>query len=211
MPEPSYLLLVFASVFFISDPFANIPIFSGFLQRLPLDERQKIIKQSHLIAIAAFFLFSFFGPTIFAYLNIQLSSFKIAGGILLLLISLEMLFGFKTRTEITEKEQEQAEEKENLAITPLAIPLITGPGAITAGIVLFSRAQSAVQVFEFTIASIAAFVLGLILMLSSEKITKIFGPIGMKIATRIMGLLLMSLAVQFIINGIRESGLLIFA
>lgn len=209
MVDFSYPLLVFASVFLITDIFANIPIFLSFLAKESHAVRQRTFRTSYLVATLAFFFFSFFGLAIFGYLNIDFFSFKIAGGILLFLIALEMLFGFKTRTEITPSEQQQAEEKENLAITPMAIPLITGPGAITTGIVLFSRAGSTTQIVEFVLASLAAFLLGYFLLTKSEKIFKLMGPIGMKIITRIMGLLLMSLAIQFVITGIKESALLV--
>ncbi len=210
MAEPSYFIVVFISIFLITDPFANIPIFSSFLDRYPKEERKKTIFISHAIAMIVFFLFSVFGNQIFGYLNIEFFSFKIAGGILLLIISLEMLFGFKTRTELTPSEKEQAEEKENIAITPLAVPLITGPGAITTGVVLFSRAQSTFMAIEFTIAAVLAFIIGYMLFMQSEIITKVLGQIGMKIITRLMGLVLMSLAIQFVITGIRESSLLVF-
>lgn len=170
-----------------------------------------MIRKACIVAVVAFFLFSFLGPFLFSYLQIEFFSFKIAGGLLLLVIAGEMLLGFKTRTEITPSEQEQAEEKENVAVTPMGIPLITGPGAITTGVVLLSKAQGNFEMIQFVIASALALLLTSILLLQSERITKFFSPIGMKIVTRIMGLLLMSLAVQFIITGLKESGLFLFA
>lgn len=201
-------ILVFVSVLFITDPVANIPIFLGFTRTYSNKERHELIGKSHIIAMVAFFLFSFFGVAVFEYLNISLSSFKMAAGFLLFVIALEMLLGFHTRTEITPNEQEQAEEKENVAITPLAVPLITGPGAIITGIVLFSRAVSTELQALFVAGAVAAFAAGLVLFWQAERISKIVGPIGLKVTTRIMGLLLMSLAVQFMVNGIKESGLL---
>ena len=121
------------------------------------------------------------------------------------LISLEMLFGFKTRTELTEKEMESAERQDSLAVTPLAIPLITGPGAITTGIVLASRVQSAGQLSAFVIGSTAAFVLSYLLLMQSKKISEIFGLTGMKVITRIMGLLLLAIAIQFVLTGLNEA------
>jgi len=142
-------------------------------------------------------------------LNIDFSSFKIAGGVLLFLISMEMLFGYKTRTEMTHNEQAEAEDRENVAIAPLAIPLITGPGAITTGIVLFSQARTPWAGVEFVLAAAAAFLVSYLLLLQSEKISKWIGVIGLKVITRVMGLLLMSLAVQFVISGLKESALLL--
>ena len=205
MDGTGYLFLVFASVFFIVDPFANIPVFISFLERYSAEERKKIIQKSSVIAFVAYFFFSFFGARIFDYLGIQIFSFKIAGGILLSLISLEMLFGFKTRTELTDKEQESAELQDSLAVTPLAIPLITGPGAITTGIVLASRAQGAGELSAFVIGSTAAFVLSYLLLMQSKKISEIFGLTGMKVITRIMGLLLLAIAIQFVLTGLNEA------
>lgn len=208
MLELSFFAVVFAAVFLVTDPFANIPIFAGFFGKMKPEEKKATIEKAYLAAFLAFFVFSFFGPMLFSFLGIELFSFKIAGGLLLLIISGEMLLGFKTRTELSPSEQEQAEEKENLAFTPLGIPLITGPGAIITGIVLFSKASGTFEMVQFVAASVLAFVAGLWLMLQSDRVTKFFGPLGMKLATRIMGLLLMSLAVQLMINGIGESGLI---
>ncbi len=205
MDTTGFLVLVFASVFFIVDPFANIPVFISFLERYSAEERKKIIQKSSVIAFVAYFFFSFFGTRIFDYLGIQIFSFKIAGGILLSLISLEMLFGFKTRTELTEKEMESVELQDSLAVTPLAIPLITGPGAITTGIVLASKATGAEQLSAFVIGSTAAFVLSYLLLMQSKKISEIFGLTGMKVITRIMGLLLLAIAIQFVLTGLNEA------
>lgn len=207
MLDLAYFFLVFGSVFLVTDPFANIPLFQVFLQKFSAKERMKTIEKSHLVAFVAFFLFSFLGPFLFAYLTVEFFSFKIAGGLLLLVIAGEMILGFKTRTEISPSEQEATEEQENLAVTPLGIPLITGPGAIITGIVLFQRASSNLQKIQFSIAATLAFILGFLLFTQSERISKFLGPVGLKIATRIMGLLLMSLAVQLIINGLKESNL----
>ncbi|MFH0955162.1 MAG: MarC family protein [Candidatus Micrarchaeota archaeon] len=207
MLDPGFFVAVFVGVFLVTDPFANIPIFEGFLSKMKPEEKRKAIEKSYLVGFLAFFVFSFFGPALFGYLGIELFSFKIAGGLLLLVISGEMLLGFKTRTELSPSEQEAAEEKENLAFTPLGIPLITGPGAIITGIVFFARTTGTIEMAQFVAAAVLAFVAGLWLMLQSDRLNKLWGPLGMKLATRIMGLLLMSLAVQLMINGLFESGL----
>jgi multiple antibiotic resistance protein len=211
MVDPAFFFLVFSSVFLVIDPFANIPVFQLFLEKFSSKEKARTVRNSCLIAFGAFFLFSFLGPQLFSWMNVEFFSFKIAGGLLLLIIAGEMLLGFKTRTEITTSEQEQAEEKENLTITPLAIPLITGPGAITTGIVLFSKATTTWNIIAFVAAATLAFILNYILLSQGERISRLLSPVGMKIITRIMGLLLMSLAVQFVITGLKESGLFLLA
>ncbi len=208
MAEPSFFAVALVSLFVVLDPFANVPLFSNFLRGFSHADFTRAVRLSHIVAIVAFFFFSFFGSALFDFLKIEFSSFKIAGGLLLFFISVEMLFGFKTRTEMTLSEQQSAEEKENVAVTPLAIPLLTGPGAIITGIVLFSRAQALGQVLDFVLACAIAFMASFLVLFSAERISKLFGVIGMKLVTRIMGLILMSLSVQFIINGIREAGLI---
>ncbi|MDD5163818.1 MAG: MarC family protein [Candidatus ainarchaeum sp.] len=211
MIDLGFFALVFSSVFLVIDPFANIPVFQLFLEKFSAKDKARTIRKSCIIAFGAFFLFSFVGPFLFSWMGIEFFSFRVAGGILLLIIAAEMLLGFKTRTELTSSEQEQAEEKENLTVTPLAIPLITGPGAITTGIVLFSKAQAAWDIIAFIGAGTLAFVACYALLSQSGRISKFLSPIGMKIITRIMGLLLMSLAVQFILTGLKESGLFLLA
>ncbi len=207
-----YLSLVFVSVFVIIDPFANIPIASTLLDRFPAAERQSILKKSHLIAAALFMVFSIFGNFIFAFLRIEFFAFRIAGGLLLGFIAFEMLYRIKSRTEFTPDEKRLADEKENLAVTPLAIPLITGPGAMTTGFVLFTQAGGEPSlVLFFFLAAGAAYLSSFLLFRESERILKFMGPIGMKVATRVMGLLLLSIAIQMIFMGIRESGVFVRA
>ncbi len=208
MVSVEYFVLVLTSVFFILDPFANVPLFISFTKTFSSKEKNEIVKKSHLIAFIAFLFFCFFGNFIFDYLNIEFSSFKIAGGILLFLISMEMLFGYKTRTEMTTHEQADAEDRENVTISPLAIPLITGPGAITTGIVLFSRADGVLQIMEFVGAVIIAFLLSFFLLMQAERIARLLGVVGLKVITRVMGLLLMALAVQFVLHGLTMAGFL---
>jgi len=162
-----------------------------------------------------FLLFSFFGKYIFELMGIEFYSFYIAGGILLAIISLEMLLGKRVETKVSEKEEKEiiekqkAAERDNLTITPLAIPMLTGPGSITMGLVLFGGIHfnglgTAVPIIEFTAGAALAYVLSFIIIAKSDIIGKIIGKMGLKVMSKIMGLLLLSIGVQFISNGVTQ-------
>jgi multiple antibiotic resistance protein len=203
-----FFVATLSSLFFIIDPFANVPLFLSFTRGFPEKERRVIVRNAHVIALVVFVFFCVFGQYVFDFLRVDFSSFKIAGGILLFLISIEMLFGEKTHTETTHDEQAAAEERENVTVSPLAIPLIAGPGLITTGIVLFSRVNGADRLLSFGLATLVAFGMSFVLLSESERLSKFLGLVGLKVITRIMGLLLMAVAIQFVVTGIMESGLL---
>ncbi|MDO8625361.1 MAG: MarC family protein, partial [Candidatus Diapherotrites archaeon] len=114
----AFFIATVSSLFFILDPFANVPLFLSFTRGYSDKERRGIIRKAHLIALLVFVFFCLFGRYIFEFLRVDFSSFKIAGGILLFLIAMEMLFGFKTRTGMTTGEQSEAETRENVTVSP---------------------------------------------------------------------------------------------
>lgn len=208
MLDLSFFGLVLISIFIIIDPFANIPIASALLEKFPSAVQKSIIKKSHVVAFALFITFSLFGQLIFDYLGIRLFAFKIAGGILLALIGVEMLYRFKSQTEYSSGEQAEAEAKDNLAITPLAIPFITGPGAMITGIVLFAQTNhDPWNIVQFLAAAIGAYSLSYLLFRQSDRVREIIGSIGLKVITRVMGLLLLSMAIQLVLTGLHEAGI----
>ena len=175
-------------------------------------------KKAIFIALLVQLLFVIFGNYIFNYLGIKGYSFSIAGGILLAIVGVEMLFGHKTRTEYSEngsigQEEDKAEEKENITIVPLAVPLHTGPASILTGMILFNHPERFGIVGKefylykalFILSTILVYLVSLIILLRSDLILKFLKPIGMKVITRIIGLLILALSVQFVINGIKEA------
>ncbi|MEW6294913.1 MAG: MarC family protein [Candidatus Diapherotrites archaeon] len=198
-----FFVSVLVSLFVVVDVIANVPIFIALTERYTKKERNSIAFKAMLIAFIVLMLMVFAGQQIFDYLKINLYSFQIAGGIILFIIAIEMLFGFKTRTEYSEKELE--EEKENITVTPLAVPLHTGPAAITTGIVFFNSANTTELQVAFVIAAIAVYVISLIILLKSEILLKVFKSVGLKVFSRIMGLILASIAVQFVVDGIKHA------
>jgi multiple antibiotic resistance protein len=132
-------------------------------------------------------------------------SFKIAGGILLFIIALEMLFGRKTRTESSIEEEDELRTREDIIATPLAVPLLTGPGAITAGIVLYNSAKSPLEEIILLLDVMLVFLVSYLILSKSDVIFSALGTTGTKVIVRIMGLVLSAIAVQFVISGIGEA------
>ena len=193
----------FVSLFLVVDVATNMPIFLSLTEKYSAFDRRNIARKALLVALGIQLLFVIFGNYIFGYLNIKLYSFSIAGGILLSVVAMEMLFGRKTRTEYQEKEQE--EEKENITIVPLAIPLHTGPASIVTGMIIFGNADTLVLKGVSILATVCVYLASMLVLLKSDIIFKIFKPLGMKVITRVMGLILLTLAVQFVVNGIKEA------
>ena len=193
----------FVSLFLVVDVATNMPIFLSLTEKYSASDRRSIARTALLVALGIQLLFVIFGNYIFGYLNIKLYSFSIAGGILLSIVAMEMLFGRKSRTEYQEKEQQ--EEKDNITIVPLAIPLHTGPAAIITGMIIFGKADTLVLKGAFVIATVCVYLASMFILFKSGIIIKIFKPLGMKVITRVMGLILLTLAVQFVVNGIKEA------
>src|SRR3989338_3655226 len=197
-----FLLLAFVSIFIILDSFANVPIFVALLNKCNGGESTDIVRKAVLIAFTVFVLASFFGNLVFDYLHIKMYSFEIAGGILLFVIALEMLFGLKTQTEFSENEREKALQMEDIAAFPLAMPLIVWPGAITTGVVLANQAGSPQLALEFLGATVLAFALAYLILSLGAALQERVPHLALKAFARVMGLLLAALAVQLVTNGL---------
>ncbi len=202
-----FAILSLSSIFVIVDPIALVPSFLAMTDRDTIDERVRISGLASLIPLVVLLVFSLSGTWIFRIFGITMSAFEIAGGIILLLISLEMLQARRSATKETPEERAAGMSKDDIAITPLAIPMLAGPGAITAVILLSSRAATfshlVVLVLCIAFVSFATF---MILRLASVR-SALFSVIALRIISRLMGLLLSAIAVQFILNGILSAGL----
>ena len=198
------LISVFViQLFIIVDPIAGIPIFLAITPNKTRLERRAVARRSCIIA---FFLIEFFlvaGPSILDNFGIKTSTIRICGGILLFMISIELLYGRTTGTETSSREKQLAEEKEDVSVTPLAIPLLAGPGAIATTLVFAGQAHNTLSFAVLTIGAAIVFTLVYMVLHWAENLARIMGVFGMKIITRIMGLLLAFIAVQYVIDGIQ--------
>jgi multiple antibiotic resistance protein len=203
MFDQTFIVQAFVTLFLIVDPVGVIPIFMGLMGKFSEKERSKMVRGSCIIACVVLLVFTLFGNLIFRLLGISISAFQIAGGILLLIISIEMLFGGKTRTEVSE--DMMAEEQENLTISPMAVPLLTGPGAITSGIMLFNNAPTTIDQIELCLVVLVVFIVSYVILRNYNIVYKFLGKMGTKVVVRLMGLMLSGIAVQFIISGLKAA------
>jgi len=196
-----------ASIFAIVDPLGVVPFFSSLTEGMTSQQKQEIVSKACLTATITLGVFAVFGQWIFAGFGFTIPAFKIAGGILLFGVALEMLHGERSRSRLTEKEREESLSRaDEVAIVPLGIPLLAGPGAITTVMIYMTHpvADAADKLFIFAgilIATLSAFVL----LHNADRIFKRIGRTGTRAVGRVMGLLLAAIAVQFIIDGVVDA------
>ena len=201
-----YAVLSFSSIFVIVDPIALVPSFMAMTVGHTVQDRTRISGLAATITCAILLFFAFTGNWIFGIFGITLPAFEIAGGIILMMIALEMLQARRTATKETPEEQAAGMSKDDIAITPLAIPMLSGPGAITAVILLASRASSPAHRIILVLSILIVSLLSFAILRFAAEGAKFFGVITLKIISRLMGLILAAIAVQFILNGISISG-----
>jgi len=198
-----YAFLTFGSLFAIVDPFAAIPTFLALTSRDSQEDRRRMARTACITCAGIMSAFALLGPAIFRLFGITLAAFQVAGGLVLLLSALDMLRAQKSGMRETPEEYAEGMDKADIAITPLAVPLLAGPGAITTSIVLAGRATTpGHKIIFFALISLVAFVSYLTLSFASASAKKL-SPTLLNIITRLMGLLLAAIGVQFILSALR--------
>lgn len=202
-------VVAFATFFATISPIDLSAIFAALTAGATPQHRRMMAIRATLIAAGILLVFALAGNALLASIGISLAALRTAGGILLLLIAIEMVFARSSGgRSATEEEKDEAASKQDISVFPLATPLIAGPGAMGAAILLMANAdgdvlrQGAVIVAMLTVLLVTASAL-----LLAGKIQQLLGVTGMHVVTRVMGILLSALAVQFIFDGILQSGL----
>ena len=199
-----YTLLAASSLFVIVDPIATIPAFLAMTERDTPAQRIKMARLACCVMAGVLFTFAIAGKLIFQFLGITMPAFQIAASIVLFLVAIDMLRAQRSRVQETREETAAAAEKADIAITPLAIPMLAGPGAISTAILLQNQAAGITQHVALYVTIVGvSFVSYLVLRFSAHG-ARWFNPIAMKITTRIMGLLLAAVAIQFMLNAIKD-------
>jgi len=190
----------------IIDPPGCAPIFASLTRGTPDSHRRAMAIRSSLIAWAILMFFALLGRPMLHALGISLASFRIAGGIMLFFIALDMVF--ERRTERREKRAEQIEgtpEAEDISVFPMAIPMITGPGSIASAMLWVSRADGFLGVAIVLAAITVVMLIMMATLLASGPLMRLIGEKVEAMITRILGVILAALAAQFVIDGIKES------
>jgi multiple antibiotic resistance protein len=202
----SFSLVSLSAIFFVADPIAAVPLFLAMTPDDSAAKRRQMALRASIATWAILTAFALAGAFIFRALGITLGAFKVAGGVLLLLMALDMLRTKPSPAKITAGELDAGAHKDDIAIVPLAMPLLAGPGSIATVVVLMGRARSGPwwQVVPVLAAILITAVASYVLLASASRIDRVLGRTGMNVLLRVGGLLLAAIAVQFIMDGVAE-------
>jgi len=200
-----YAIYAFVTVFVVVDPIAMAPTFLAVTEDMPRHSRKDVAVRASLIAAGILTGAALIGAQLLGLLEISLPAFRIAGGLLLFWIAAEMVFGVRSRHEGEAAEQAMEERVRNVAAFPLAIPLLAGPGAITATVLLAGQAGSDWMRIGILVAVVLVVATSCLLtFLAAERISKFLGMTGNIVLSRLLGVLLAALAVQYVVDGIKS-------
>src|ERR1700733_3230180 len=200
------LIKFFVVFFVVVEPISLIPLFAGLTQGASARYKKKMAGKSAAIALSICVLFALVGARFLSIMGISLSSFRIAGGTLLFLISLDMVFARTSGTRTTTPEREEAKTREDISVFPLAFPFIAGPGALATILLTAGEVKGQPLLFAGFLGVVAlVMLLCWLLMLATPRLMKVLGVTGANVVSRLSGVILAALAVQFIVDGIRGS------
>lgn len=207
MSLTEYTLLAFSSLFVIVDPIAVVPAFVAMTPNDAPAAQLRMARMACAVAAGVLILFALAGKWIFKLLGITLPAFQIAGSILLLRISLDMLYAKRSAAQETHEEVEAGTAKDDIAITPLAVPMLAGPGAISTSLILLNQARGVEQHLALLACITVVCGLSYVIFRIAIKGARRMTPLALKLVTRLMGLLLAAASVQFAINGLSQTPL----
>lgn len=203
-----FTLLAVTSVFFLVDPFTVIPLFLAVTDHSPEAERRQVARRASWTCAIVLSTFAVAGSLIFKAFGITLPAFKIAGGIILLQIGLDMLQARQSGTRSTPEETQEGVAKSDASIIPLGMPMLAGPGAISTVMVLVGESHTVWQHGIVYATIVATSIASYMILRGANGVRRYMGETGIRILSRLMGLLLVALAVQFVANGLTDFGLL---
>ncbi|HEY7723842.1 MAG TPA: MarC family protein [Anaeromyxobacteraceae bacterium] len=200
-------LVAFSAVFVVVDPFAAIPFFLALTAKEDEERRRATARRAALVAGGVLAGFALAGAVVFQLVGVTLAAFKIAGGALLLLTAADMVRTRHPSTRITEGEVEEGASREDVAVVPLAMPILAGPGAMATVVVLMGRARDerAWLAIPVLLAIALTAFLSYLLLAGAARVARVMGRTGLNIVERIAGLLLAAIAIQFIVDGLGEA------
>ena len=197
----TFVLLSCTSFFTLINPLGTMPIFMTMTSGLDHKARVKTARKAVLVAFITIIAFALSGQLLFNFFGISVNSFRIVGGVIFFLMGMDMLQARLGKVKV--KESEVKKYVNDISVTPLAIPMICGPGAITNAIVLMEDASNLGMIIALFIAVFVVLLLTYLILISSSKIIKVLGETGNNVLMRLMGLIVMVIAVEFFFSGLK--------
>jgi multiple antibiotic resistance protein len=201
----TYAVLCFGSIFAIVDPFATVPFYLVLTEGRSPDEVASVARRASFTCMLVLLVFSAAGSMILTFFSITLPAFKIAGGIVLFAVGFEMLRARPSGTRSTEEERVEAQSKEDVALVPLGLPLLAGPGAIATVMVLSTKAGDLEHRAAVIVCVIVVSFITFLVLRSATFVARALGQTGINLIGRVMGLMLAATAAQFVVDGVREA------
>lgn len=193
------------TIFSVVDPIGVAPLFLALTPALTPAQRLHTMRRAVLVSLVILLAFAAFGRALLQSLGVSVAAFSIAGGILLLLIAVDMLFGRLSRTRETPEEEAEALTSTDISVFPLAIPILSGPGSIATVVLYMSQAGTNIgRIVAVIVALLISLLASYLSMRLSPLLLRVLGQTGVFVVGRVMGILLAALAVQFVLNGVLE-------
>lgn len=199
--DVAFLITAFTTLFVIIDPIGLMPIFIALTPGMPAAQRRAIALRACAVAFGVLAIFAFFGEAVLEFVGISMPAFRIAGGVLLFMTALDMLFERRK-----ERREDKIEEIADPSVFPMAIPLIAGPGAIASVILLSGEASGVTGTLLVLCVALAVMLVAVFLFLAGSLLERVVGKTGIDVVTRLLGMLLAALSIQFILDGLRAFG-----
>ena len=198
-----FALLCFTSLLSIINPLSGAPMYLALTDGYTPGQRRRTLFAGVMTAFVVMAVFALVGGTIFQLFGITIDAFRIAGGFIFFGIGMDMLQARRNRGKATEEEEQEGRVRENVGVTPLGIPMITGPGAITTVMVLMTQAGTTLRVGVVLASVVVVLAITWGVLTAAPRLVRFFGQTGLNVMTRLMGLLVTVIAVQFIVDGAR--------
>lgn len=206
--DMTQIISAFVTLFVVIDPIGLVPIFIVLTQDMPPIQQRRIGWRAIGIAAILLMLFGLAGEALLTAIGISLPAFRIAGGLLLFLTALDMLFERRTRRrEGQTRDTPPGDDRDDPSVFPLATPLLAGPGALTTIILLMNQSPGAAHTAMILVVVLAVLAIVALLFVLAGPIARLLGRTGTMVMTRLFGMLLAALSMQFVIDGLKGSGL----
>jgi len=197
----SFFIVALTTLFVIVEPFGVVPMFAAMTAGRPQAETRRIALRASVIGAAVLVGFAFGGRMLLDLLGVRIDAFRMAGGLLLLLTAIEMLRGKRPACRCNPAELDDAKSKDDIAVVPLAIPLLAGPGSMAAVMMLMSRAPGPAAVAAIHVAIFVTFAVSFVVLRGASAVSRVLGPSAMAAIQRVLGLVLAAMSLQFIVEG----------